>query len=168
MEGKVTLESIAYEKEHKQGNGPVTGVIKEVNRQTGKISTAINAFSETNWGDEGRKYFNSINENLRPTSLNKIIELARDHMKPARRGTSKTTATTATGRLEESLSLADQRMLVIDISDDENCPLSPLSAIFCYLPPYRILARLATSFINFMLFRLSPNVCWVRITRNIF
>jgi hypothetical protein len=95
--------------------------MKELNVQTGKMSSAPNAFSEPNWGDNCRKYLIAINEQLRPTSFEKIVTLARDHMKPARRGTSQSTAT---GRLEEDLNLGDQRMHVIDVSDDETCSLS--------------------------------------------
>ena len=99
--------------------------MKALNKRLGKLSAAPNAFSEPNWGDESQKYLVSINDNLCPTSFKKIVDLAYDHIKPAHHGTSQSTAT---GRLEEDLNLGDQRMLVIDISDDENCSLS------CSLP----------------------------------
>ena len=115
-EGKITVESLEDERKSKKGNGPVLGVIKEVNKHSGKVSTVATAFSEPNWGDECRKYLASINDNLCPTTFKKIFDLAHEHIKPPCRGTSQTTAT---GRLEEGLDLADRHMLVIDISDDE-------------------------------------------------
>jgi hypothetical protein len=118
--GKITIESIEAETASK-GRGPITGVIKEINKRSGKVSGSLNAFSEPNWGDEGRKYLASINDKLRPTSFEKIVNLTQEHVRPTRRGAPQTTAT---GRLEEALDLDDPRMLVIDISDDENCLLS--------------------------------------------
>ena len=63
------------------------------------------------------------------SSLKKILDLAKEHVQPARRGTS---ATTKTGLVEEDAHVDDQRTLLIDISDDENSLSSFLSSlVFC-------------------------------------
>jgi hypothetical protein len=136
--GQITLESLEDEKQNKKGKGPITGVLKTLNKRSGKLSTKPNAFSDPNWGSACRKYLITINENLRPASLTKILDLAQEHLKPPRRGTS---TTTATGLVEENMHV-DERALLIDVSDDETCQPSHSSLQVChYSLLYRILRR---------------------------
>jgi hypothetical protein len=112
VEGAITLESLG-DGINAKGKYSSKAIIRTVNVNTGRESLKDRAFTETNWGETTRNYLTTIQKNLRPGSFAKIATKAREFVKAGRRD-------------EYGLSdiEADERAVLVDVSDDEGESLS--------------------------------------------